>query len=224
MDLSRWTALDFAPPDAMEGRHARLQRLSPDAHADALHAANGGDAALWRFMSMGPFPTREAYRAWAAAASGTDDPAFYAIHGARGWAGVASLMRIDRDNGVIEIGSIAFSPVLRRTAAATEALHLMIDHAFTAGFRRVEWKCDAANAASRRAAARLGFAYEGTFRQHMVVKGANRDTVWFAILDRDWPALRAAHRAWLSPETFDADGRQTRSLSEMIAPLVRRTD
>lgn len=214
--LAGWRPLDWNPPDALEGRHARLERLD-EAHVEALHAANPTDPAHWRFLSYGPFPDDAVYRLWAAGAAESVDPAFYAVRGAAGWSGVASLMRIDRTHGTVEIGNVAFSPPLQRTRAGTEAVHLMLDHAFAAGFRRVEWKCDAGNAPSRRAAERLGFGYEATFRQHMVVRGANRDTAWYALLDGDWPRIRAAHLAWLDPANFDAGGRQVRSLSEMVA-------
>ncbi|WP_299820765.1 GNAT family protein [uncultured Jannaschia sp.] len=207
-ELSDWTPLEWSAPDVLEGRHTRLERLSVDLHADALHAANPTGAAHWVYMPYGPFPEPDLYRLWAEGAALSPDPVYYAVRGAAGWTGVASFMRIDPANGVIEIGNIAFSPGLQRTSASTEAVHLMIGHAIAAGFRRVEWKCDAGNAPSRRAAERLGFTYEGTFRQHMVVKGRNRDTAWFAIVDGDWPAIRAAHLAWLDPENFDAAGRQ----------------
>ena len=207
--------LDWMPPDAMSGRVARLERLGPT-HLIALHAANPADDGHWRYLPYGPFPDLEVYRLWAEGAAATDDPAFYAVGGLSGWSGLAALMRADRVNGVIEIGHVAFSPALQRTIAATEAIHLMIDHAFTAGFRRLEWKCDARNEASRRAAARLGFSYEGTFRQHQIVKGRNRDTAWFAILDEDWLRLRAAHITWLDPANFDEAGRQLRALSQIV--------
>lgn len=212
-DLSDWTPLTWEPPAVLEGTHTRLERLNVGAHAAALHAANPPDAAHWAYMPYGPFADAAVYRFWAEGAAVSDDPVYYAIRGPGGWSGVASLMRIDRSDGVIEIGNIALSPGLQRTAAATEALHLMMDHAFAAGFRRVEWKCNALNAPSRRSAERLGFTFEGTFRQHMVVKGANRDTAWFAIVDGDWPPLRAAQRTWLDPANFDADGTQRRSLA-----------
>lgn len=216
-DLSGWTPLTFEPAIALQGRSARLERLSIDAHAEELFAANAIDPGIWRFMPYGPFATFGAYRGWVAAASVSEDPVFYAIAGDAGWSGVASYLRIDRDNGVIEIGHIALTPQVQRTRAATEAIHLMIDQAFASGFRRVEWKCNAANAASRRAAYRYGFTYEGTFRQHMITKGANRDTAWFAILDGDWPRLRAAHLAWLDPANFDASGQQLRSMMSLVA-------
>lgn len=216
-DLRHWQPLDFQPAALLAGRAARLERLDFDRHAEALHAANGTDTGMWRFMPYGPFPSFAAYRGWVAGASVSDDPTFYAIAGELGWSGVASYLRINRDDGVIEIGHIALSPMLQRTVAATEAIHMMIDHAFDSGFRRVEWKCDAKNAPSRRAAERLGFTYEGTFRQHMIVRGANRDTAWFAILDEEWPDLHRAHRAWLDSSNFTEDGQQRRALSEMVA-------
>ncbi|WP_179378841.1 GNAT family N-acetyltransferase [Jannaschia marina] len=215
-DLGQWRPLDWSPPAALDGRHTRLERLSPEAHGAALHRANPADAAHWAYMPYGPFMSEAAYLDWAAQAAASDDPAFYAIAADGDWRGVASFMRIDRTHGVIEIGNIALSPALQRTVAATEALHLMIDHAFAAGFRRLEWKCNAGNTPSRRAALRLGFTFEGIFRQHMVVKGGNRDTAWFSILDGEWPRLRAAHRAWLDPANF-VDGVQRQSMSELTA-------
>lgn len=211
-DLRAWRALDYEPPRTLEGRVTRLARLDPAEHAAALHASNPLTDDHWAFMPYGPFPDLAVYRLWAEGAAASDDPAYYAVHGAQGWSGVAALMRIDRANGVLEIGHLAFSPGLQRTAAATEAIHLLLEQAFAAGFRRVEWKCNARNDASRRAAERLGFAYEGTFRQHMVVKGRNRDSAWYAILDGNWPRLRAAHRRWLDPGNFAADGAQIRPL------------
>ncbi|MEM7643048.1 MAG: GNAT family protein [Pseudomonadota bacterium] len=212
MSLAQWRELDYAPPARMAGHGAVLERLDPARHAGDLFAANGADPEMWRYMHCGPFADFDTYRAWADGAAASADPAFYGIRGDGPWIGVASLMRIDRGNGVIEIGNIAFSGALKRTRNATAALHLMIAQAFEAGFRRVEWKCNAENAASRRAALRLGFGYEGTFRQHMVVKGRNRDTAWFAIVDGDWPAIRAAHLAWLDPGNFDGDGQQRKPL------------
>lgn len=220
-DLAGWAPLDWTPPPRLSGRYALLERLGP-AHIDALHAANPKDAAHWAYMPYGPFPDAAVYRLWADGAAASDDPAFYAVKGAAGWSGVASLMRIDRESGVVEIGNIAFSPGLQRTPAATEAIHLLLEHAFASGFRRVEWKCNAENGPSRRAAARYGFAFEGTFRQHMVVKGRNRDTAWFALLDGEWPDLRAAHRTWLDPANFDDAGTQRRTLADLTAGQMAR--
>jgi RimJ/RimL family protein N-acetyltransferase len=139
------------------------------------------------------------------------------VDAATGWAsGVVSYLRIEPDHGSIEIGHIWFAPALQRTPQATEAIHLLARHAFDdLGYRRLEWKCDAANARSRAAAERFGFTYEGTFRQHMIVKDRNRDTAWFSLLDREWPAARAAFEAWLAPQNFDAEGRQRRRLAEL---------
>lgn len=214
-ELAGWTTLDWAPPARLAGRYAVLERLDAS-HIAALHAANPVDAAHWAYMPYGPFVGPAVYRLWAESAAASEDPAFYAVKGAAGWCGVASLMRIDRENGVVEIGNIAFSPGLQRTPAATEAIHLLLDHVFASGFRRVEWKCNTDNAPSRRAAARFGFVFEGVFRQHMVVKGRNRDTAWFAMLDGDWIHLRAAHLAWLDPANFDAAGGQHRALGDLI--------
>ncbi len=214
--LSERMPLGWEPPAALDGSHTRLERLGPE-HVEALHAANPAEAEHWRWMAYGPFPDPAVYALWATGAAASDDPAYYAIRGPGGWAGVASFMRIDRAHGVIEIGNIALSPTLQRTVAATEAIHLMLDHAFAAGFRRVEWKCNARNAPSRRAAARYGFTFEGVFRQHMIVKGENRDTAWFSMLDGEWPRLRQAQRTWLEARNFRADGRQKRRLADLTA-------
>ncbi|HVH70493.1 MAG TPA: GNAT family protein [Candidatus Dormibacteraeota bacterium] len=152
------------------------------------------------------------------------DPSFYAItQRETGKAvGVASYLRIDAPNGVIEVGHLAFSPLLQRTIAATEAMYLMMSRAFDLGYRRYEWKCHALNAASRRAATRLGLSFEGVFRQAAISKGRNRDTAWYAAVDRDWPELRRAFQQWLNPTNFDKDGKQKLSLSRLTAPLVRQ--
>ena len=217
-----WTPRSLPARTSLHGRWCRLEPLSAERHADALFDANAADraGAMWTHMAYGPFPDREHYCAWAADAAAGDDPLFYAvIPAALGTpAGVAAFMRITPGHGVLEIGNIAFAPVLQGTAVATEALSLMIRHAFDVlGYRRVEWKGDALNTASRRAALRLGFTFEGIFRQHMIVKGRNRDTAWYAMTDADWPSLRDAHARWLDPANFDADGRQRTRLSDLTA-------
>lgn len=196
------------------GRAARLEPLDADAHAADLWAALHADDRLWQFMSYGPFASQPLFRAWLESRCGCDDPlAFAVIDAASGQArGLLSLMAVRPESGVIEIGHIVLSPALQKTAAATQALFLALSHVFALGYRRVEWKCDARNSASRRAAKRLGFLFEGLFHQHMIVKGENRDTAWFAVLDREWPALKPAFEAWLGPENFDAAGRQRRPL------------
>jgi RimJ/RimL family protein N-acetyltransferase len=170
-------------------------------------------------MPYGPFADLNAYRDWQAAMAVRTDPFFYALRdNATGQVGgLASYLRIDPGNGVIEIGHIEIAPVMQQTAAATEAISLMIGWAFDAGYRRVEWKCNALNESSRRAALRYGFAYEGTFRQHMIIKGQNRDSAWYAIIDADWPELAPAHAEWLAPANFDAAGRQRVSLARLTA-------
>jgi RimJ/RimL family protein N-acetyltransferase len=204
-------------PTPLAGRTVRLEPLDPERHAPALFDAAQGDGAdplVWRHLAYGPFPDAAAYAAWARDATASGDPCFFAIVPAgTGPSGVASFLRIEPAHGCIEIGHIWLGGRMQRTTAATEAIFLLLRHAFDdLGHRRVEWKCDAANARSRRAAERFGFTYEGTFRQHMIVKGANRDTAWFALLDGDWPEVRAGFEAWLDPANHDADGRQREPL------------
>jgi len=198
------------------GTRVRLEPLAPDRHAEDLLAAAGGDPRLWDYLPYGPFADVAELRAWLAERATSTDPLFLAVVDAKtGRAGgVVSYLRIEPEHGCIEIGHIWFGAELQRTAAATETIYLLARHAFDdLGHRRLEWKCDAANARSRRAAERFGFTFEGVFRQHMIVKGRNRDTAWFALLDSEWPAARAAYEAWLSPENFDADGRQRSPLA-----------
>lgn len=206
-------------PDRIEGRTVRLERLDPARHSASLFRANADADRLWDYMGYGPFADLAAYRDWQAAAAAKEDPFFYAFvaQGSSGALGLGSFLRIDRGNGVIEVGHIQMSPALQRSTAASEAIMLMVVWAFDAGYRRVEWKCDALNAPSRAAARRYGFAFEGVFRQHMIVKGRNRDTAWFAMTDADWPAIRARWQAWLAPGNFDAKGRQRRRLAEIGA-------
>lgn len=202
-------------PVVLEGRTVRLEPLDAERHAAALFEAaqgEGADPLLWRYMWDGPFADAEAYAAWARTAAAKTDPQFYALV-TDAPSGVASYLRIEPANACIEIGHIWFGGRIQRTTAATEAIYLLLRHAFDElGNRRVEWKCDAANARSRAAAARFGFTYEGTFRQHMIVKGVNRDTAWFAMLDGEWPEIRAGYEAWLDPANFDADGNQRHPL------------
>jgi RimJ/RimL family protein N-acetyltransferase len=210
----------------LEGRHIRLERLDPAAHATEIHAANRASDAIWDYLPYGPFATEADWRAWAEGMADLADPFFYALRDLRTGraAGVASFLRITPAAGSIEVGHINLSPALQRSPAATEAMALMMGWAFDAGYRRYEWKCDALNLPSRRAAARLGLSYEGIFRQAAVVKGRNRDTAWFSAIDSEWPALSAAFSRWLDPANFDADGRQRSSLSSLTAPLLAARD
>ncbi len=203
---------------AIDGRHARVEPVEPRLHAGELFTAGQADDAIWDYLAYGPWPSVEAYREHLRDCAASADPVFYAIRDQRtGLAtGIASLMSIVPKHGSIEIGHIWLGPALQNTAAATEALFLLIDHAMTGlGYRRMEWKCNALNAASRRAAVRLGFYFEGIFYQHMVVKGRNRDTAWFSILDDEWRALRPNFERWLAAENFDEAGRQRESLREL---------
>jgi RimJ/RimL family protein N-acetyltransferase len=201
----------------MSGRVTLVEPLDPARHGSDLWAAFAADrdGRGWTYFTYGPFADERAFRTWLDAAAAREDPLFHAvIDRASGTAlGVASYLRIDAGNGVIEVGHIHFAPSLQRTIVASEAMYLMMARVFDElGYRRYEWKCNALNAPSRAAALRLGFRYEGTFRQAQVVKGRNRDTAWFSIVDGEWPALKASFRRWLDPANFDAAGRQRQNL------------
>ncbi len=208
--------------EAMEGRHVRLEPLSADAHAADLFRAWNGHDSLWDYLPYGPFASAAAYHRWAKEREAAEDPRFFVLRDpvSGHCGGVASYLRIDPASGSIEVGHICIAPEMQHSRAMTEAMWLMMGWAFGAGYRRYEWKCDALNLASRRAAQRLGFSYEGIFRQATVVKGRNRDTAWFAVIDREWPALSAAFEAWLQPGNFDAEGCQKERLSDLTR-LVR---
>jgi RimJ/RimL family protein N-acetyltransferase len=219
-------AVDFAPasrPDrsALRGRYVVLRPLDATVDADALYAASHlpqGDPAIWTYLFDGPYESSEEMRHDLERQAASEDPLFFTLAPLPGErpCGVASYLRIVPEFGVIEIGHIWFGTPMQRTTAATEAIYLLARHAFDdLGYRRLEWKCNALNAASRRAAERFGFSFEGVFRKHMVVKGRNRDTAWYAIVDDEWPALRDRFERWLVPENFDNSGRQRRSLAEL---------
>ena len=199
----------------MVGRYVTLTPLLPS-HAPALVAA--ADDAVWHYLSYGPWESAAAYAAWIEAEAAGEDPLFFAVLVDGSPRGVVSFLRIDRDNGSIEIGHIWYAPSVQRSRATTEAAYLLARTAFDElGYRRFEWKCNALNEPSRRAAERFGFTYEGTFRQHMVVKGGNRDTAWFSIVDGEWPAIRAEFERWLDPANFDEDGVQRSRLNASSA-------
>lgn len=233
METGRFGApvVGWSPPPRPEaidlaGRYAVLEPLRADRHAAALHAGYAGHDQVWDYLPYGPFASENDYREWLQKVAGQADPLFLAIRNLETgtWEGVASYLRITLGAGSIEVGHINLSPALQRTRAATEAMFLMMKWAFDSGYRRYEWKCNAFNLASRRAAQRLGFSYEGVFRQAAVVKGRNRDTAWFAAIDREWPALKEAYSAWLDPGNFDADGRQIRRLGELTAQVRVASD
>jgi RimJ/RimL family protein N-acetyltransferase len=196
----------------LEGRYARLEPLEPARHGETLLAASLAPGAEERFRYLAdPPPDAAAFDAWASRAAGSSDPLFHGVvdRATGRCEGRQSYLRITPEHGAIEIGHVLWGPAIARTRVATEALYLYAAHAFDAlGYRRFEWKCDARNEPSRLAALRFGFAYEGTFRQHMIVKGGSRDTAWFAMTDGDWPAVSARLQAWLHPSNFDGDGRQ----------------
>jgi RimJ/RimL family protein N-acetyltransferase len=208
--------------EPMQGGYVRLEPVDVTAQAASLYAlshARPEDAALWTYLAYGPFGDQGAFERWLAERAASTDPLFFAVIDRQSGkaSGMASYLNIVPDMGCIEIGHIWFAPPLQRTRASTEAIFLMMRHMFDdLGYRRLEWKCNALNEASMRAARRFGFTYEGTFRQHMVVKGRNRDTAWFSLLDREWPAVRAAFEHWLAPANFDAAGRQRTSLSALM--------
>lgn len=217
-----WTPPPAPMGEVLEGQYVRLERLDADAHAADLHRAYSGHDALWDYMPYGPFSSAAAYHRWVKETASGEDPLFYVLRDkATGHCGgVASYLRITPAAGSIEVGHICLSPEVAKGRVWTEAMFLMMDWAFCNGYRRYEWKCNALNMASRRAAQRLGFSYEGIFRQAAVIKGRNRDTAWFAVIDTEWPALREAYAAWLSPRNFDAAGRQKERLSDLTR-LVR---
>jgi RimJ/RimL family protein N-acetyltransferase len=219
LETLAWKPAQRPAREPIEGRLVRLEPLEPSKHGDDLFAETADADSTWDYLSYGPFSGREEFVRWLEQRAPLDDPLTFAIIDlATGTArGLASFMRIDPANGVIEIGHIWLSPRLQRTRQATEAIYLMSRHAFGLGNRRLEWKCDAHNVASRRAAERFGFVFEGVFRQHMVVKDRNRDTAWYSVIDSEWPSRRAAFEAWLAPDNFDPSGRQKRALSEVRA-------
>ena len=218
-DLEGWIPARRPVREVLAGRRVELRPLDRQSHAaDLWAAAQGDDPSLWDFLPYGPFATPEEMADWVAARAATDDPLFFAVvDRATGRAGgMVSFLRAEPAHGCVEIGHIWFGAALQRSPQATEAIWLLARHAFDGlGNRRLEWKCNAANERSRRAALRLGFTFEGVFRQHMIVKGRNRDTAWYSLLDGEWPAARRAFEAWLAPSNFDAAGTQRRSLADL---------
>ena len=220
--LPGWEPRPFPPHAPLAGRLCRLVPLDPSAHAAPLHAAHerAPDARNWTYLPYGPFDSADDYADWMREVCARDDLVFYAILDLASGEpiGAASYLRIAPEVGSIEVGHVSYSPALQRTAAATEAMALMMRHAFDdLGYRRYEWKCDSLNAPSRAAAERLGFRYEGTFRNAIVYKGRSRDNAWYAITADEWPALRTAQDRWLAPGNFDAEGRQRARLAELVA-------
>ncbi|MFN3844851.1 MAG: GNAT family N-acetyltransferase [Paracoccaceae bacterium] len=220
--IEGWTPPPLPFGISLSGSYIRLEPLEADLHAADLFAAFSGHDPLWDYMAYGPFASATAYHRWVKEQRGRKDTVFFALcDPATGHAlGVAAYLRISPEAGSIEVGHICLSPALQRTPAATEAMFLMMDWAFRAGYRRYEWKCNALNMPSRRAAQRLGFSFEGIFRNHLVIKGRNRDSAWFSVIDSEWSALSEAFKLWLSGANFDANGKQRERLSDLTG-LVR---
>ncbi|MBO3276074.1 GNAT family N-acetyltransferase [Pseudomonas schmalbachii] len=215
-----WQPVAAPARESLPGRYVNLEPLDTSRHGDDLWLALQGpdsDPVLWDYLPYGPFPERAAFDAWIAGNAASADPQFYAVIGktSQRCVGLLSFLRIVPKDGCIEIGHIAFGRVMQRSPGSTEAVYLLAKRAFDLGYRRLEWKCNSLNARSMRAAERLGFTYEGTFRQHMVVKDRNRDSAWFSILDSEWPVRQRAFEGWLSAENFDGEGRQKRRLEDL---------
>ena len=207
----------------LQGQFVRLEPLNPARHAAPLFAAFAGHDWIWDYMGNGPFATVDDLQA-GLADIGQGHPTYVVCPVAQGPLGFACYWTVAPATGSAEVGGITFSPALQRTPATTEAMYLMMRHAFALGYRRYEWKCNALNLPSRRAAQRLGFSYEGIFRNHMVIKGRSRDTAWFAMTTQDWPTLHVAFETWLDPANFDADGQQRQSLASLTAPCLMAWD
>jgi RimJ/RimL family protein N-acetyltransferase len=215
-----WTAARRPEPIELRGSHALLRPVAPSDAGLLYPLAHppAGDPTIWTYLPYGPFESPEHLAQFLEAARTSEDPLWFTLVRLPDETplGTAAYQRIEPEQGVIEIGQLWYGPALKRSTAATELIYLLARHAFDElGYRRLEWKADALNAASRRAAERYGFKFEGIFRQHMVVRGRNRDTAWFAITDGEWPAVRAGFEAWLAPENFDDEGRQRRPLEAL---------
>ncbi|MEM6985764.1 MAG: GNAT family protein [Pseudomonadota bacterium] len=217
--LDGWLPPAWPAHKRLVGNWAQLEPLDAEAHATGLFKAFAADSdgRNWTYLPYGPFTSEAAFSDWLRANTRAPDPQFYAVRSRASGEllGMASLLRITPASGTIEVGHIHFSPAAQRTPVATDTMHLMMAHVFASGYRRYEWKCDALNAASNRAAERLGFRFEGVWRQATHYKGRNRDTAWYAVIDQDWPALDAAFRRWLSADNFDESGSQKEALSAL---------
>ena len=223
--IGDWTPPNRPPAEQMIGQYSLLERLDPERDGRSLFDAYALDTKgrNWTYLPQGPFENYADFLTWLSSMAKQDDPFFFTIIDAASQTGVgvASYLRITPPAGSIEVGHIHYSPLLQKTPSATEAMYLMMRHAFELGYRRYEWKCDALNAPSRAAAQRLGLSYEGIFRQATVYKQRNRDTAWYATIDREWPDLKLVFEQWLDPNNFDNDGNQRTRLSMLTAPLLK---
>lgn len=215
--LESWQSRPFPERKLMQGRYCRVEPLQPAIHAQQLYQAFAEDSEEvdWTYLSYGPFESFESFNQWLLDNCCKDDPLFFVIidkHTSLA-VGMASFLRMDSVSGVIEVGHIHFSPQLQKTRMATEAMYLMMRHVFDElGYRRYEWKCDACNQGSKKAALRLGFQFEGLFRQAMVYKKRNRDTAWFSVIDKEWPTIKVALEDWLDVSNFDNNDQQKSAL------------
>jgi RimJ/RimL family protein N-acetyltransferase len=221
-----WTDRRRPPRSPIVGRFCTVEPLEPRKHGRDLFdaAATDTEGRIWTYLAYGPFTTHQAYAGWMQMTCMGEDPQFHAIVDAATAkaVGVASLMRIDPKGGVLEVGHICLTPLAQKSTVATESMFLLMRRAFDElAYRRYEWKCDALNLPSRKAAERLGFSYEGLFRQATVYKGRNRDTAWYSIIDKEWPYLRAAYETWLDASNFDAKGKQKQRLSDLTARALQ---
>jgi len=228
-EVAEWKGVERPPHEPVAGRFCRIEPLNAKSHVDELYEAYAEDVdgILWTYMFVGPFKSKEEFRIWIATACKTDDPLCHAIIDAstNKAVGIASYLRIQPKVGVIEVGNITYSTKLQRTPIATEAMYLMMARVFDElGYRRYEWKCDALNAASCKAAKRLGFSFDGIFEQAIVYKGRNRDTAWYSILDRNWPQLKNAYNGWLDKSNFDKRGVQKRRLQYFMSSAFGSTE
>ena len=225
--IGDWIPPVRPPAEPMIGRYCRLERLDADRDGPSLFDAYALDSEdrNWTYLEQGPFDKYAEFHIWLSDMAKLDDPFFFTIIEGESQTsvGISSYLRITPPAGSIEVGHIHYSPLLQRTPAATEAMYLMMERAFALGYRRYEWKCDALNAPSRMAAQRLGLSYEGVFRQATVYKQRNRDTAWYATIDREWPDLKQAFEQWLDPNNFDNDRNQKTRLSTLTAPLLKAT-
>jgi len=226
--LPDWTPPPLPPHETLQGRYCRVEPLDIAVHAADLHAAFVADAdgRDWSYLPYGPFDSVDDFETWMAQTCFDVDPFFYAIVDAATGraAGMLSYMRITPAHGSIEVGHVHYAPSIQRGRVTSEAMYLMMRWAFEAGYRRYEWKCHTLNRGSRVAAQRLGFSYEGVFRDHMIHRGRARDTAWYACIASEWPRLKAAYESWLDPDNFLADGTQKKRLSALTRPILVVTD
>lgn len=222
--LPHWSSRPRPPHSAIAGQFCRLEPVSAHRHGAELFAANtaGPDARSWTYLPTEPFTSEAEFHAYLTLIETSLDPLFFCVIDQRTKraVGMLALMRIDPVYGVVEVGNIHYSPLIQHTPAGTEAIYLLMQLAFALGYRRLEWKCDSLNQPSRSAARRLGFSFEGIFRQALVYKGRSRDTAWFSIIDSEWPAIQAAMQAWLAPDNFEPDGQQRMPLADIRQQLA----